>query len=161
MAPHPSPCSNRRRPVARAVLTAAAALSLCVANALAQQPPPTRKLPPAPAAQARIPAGTDSGTPGTSDTLPLGTPVPPSVSADRGDLRLRSAGARAAARKSKRPLESASAASAVAAGCAPGPAGNPNGEAVALPGSGFTGQSASPKTAASLDSRRPVGRVAC
>ncbi len=161
MAPLPSHRSNRRQSATRTVLAVAATLSLCLGNAMAQQPAPVRKLPPSPSVQARIPAGVDTGTPGTSDTLPLGTPVPPSVSADRGDLRLRSAGARAAARKAKSPLESASAASAVAAGCNPGPAGNPNGEAVALPGSGFTGQSASPKTAASLDRKRPVGRVAC
>ena len=144
--------------------TVGLAAMLMTGSALAQTPtgrkPPPR-LPPSPSEQARIPAGVDTGTPGTSDTLPLGTPVPPSVSADRGDLRLRSAAARSAARKNG-PVAAGTSASAARADCpSVGPSGNPNGEAVALPGSGFTGQSASPKTAAAAADKRPAVRVAC
>ena len=45
-----------------------------------------------------VPAGIDSGTSATSDSMPLGTPVPPVASADKSDQNLRSAAARAAAR---------------------------------------------------------------
>ena len=46
----------------------------------------------------RIPEGVDTGSPTTSNAMPLGTPVPPAASSDRIDSRTRSAAARAAAR---------------------------------------------------------------
>ena len=79
---------------------AAAALFVCIGVA-AQAPPrpkPPPRLPPSPSETARIPAGVDTGSPGSSDSVPLGTPVPPTLGADRGELRTRSAAARAAAR---------------------------------------------------------------
>jgi hypothetical protein len=60
------------------------------------------KVPPRPApnvsATTGLPSGIDTGTPATSDSMPLGTPVPPVASADRSDQNVRSAAARAAAR---------------------------------------------------------------
>ncbi|MDQ6684269.1 MAG: hypothetical protein M3Z16_04010, partial [Pseudomonadota bacterium] len=79
---------------------AAAAVFACVhvvAEAQTFVKPPPR-LTPNVSEQTRIPAGTDSATPATSDTVPLGTPVPPAGSVDRADQGTRSAAARAAAR---------------------------------------------------------------
>ncbi len=59
---------------------------------------PPRRLPPIGSQTSNIPAGVDSGTPATSDSMPLGTPVPPVAAADRNDQNKRSAAARAAAR---------------------------------------------------------------
>jgi hypothetical protein len=59
---------------------------------------PPRRLPPTGSQTSAIPAGVDSGTPATSDSMPLGTPVPPVGAADRNDQNKRSAAARAAAR---------------------------------------------------------------
>ena len=59
---------------------------------------PPRRLPPTGSQATNIPAGVNSGTPATSDSMPLGTPVPPAVAADRNDQNKRSAAARAAAR---------------------------------------------------------------
>ena len=78
-----------------------AVLSLVVsAGAMAQDAPrkPPPQLPPNPVESSRIPTGVDLGTPATSKGVPLGTPVPPSPGADRGELKTRSAAARAAAR---------------------------------------------------------------
>ena len=95
-------------PVLRTVLAAALiALGQGAAQAQAQAPapkgpPPVTKapprLPPNASETSRIPAGVDSGTSATSDTMPLGTPIPPSLGADRNELKTRSAAARAAAR---------------------------------------------------------------
>ena len=68
-----------------------------VASAQDKVKPPPR-LPPNASEAARIPAGVDTGTPATSDTQQLGTPVPPNLASDRGELKTRSAAARAAAR---------------------------------------------------------------
>ena len=59
---------------------------------------PPRRLPPNASESSRIPAGVDTGSPATSDAQQLGTPVPPNASADRTELKMRSAAARAAAR---------------------------------------------------------------
>ena len=59
---------------------------------------PPRRLPPTGSQSTDIPAGVDSGTPATSDSMPLGTPVPPAIAADRNDQNKRSSAARAAAR---------------------------------------------------------------
>jgi len=90
---------HRSFAVARGAL-AVAALFVCIGVG-AQTPPrpkPPPRLPPSPSETARIPAGVDTGAPGSSDSVPLGTPVPPTLGADRGELRTRSAAARAAAR---------------------------------------------------------------
>ena len=92
--------------VCRAALVAAL---LVLANAPAdaqgpatKPPPPVTKapprLPPNASQSAQIPAGVDTGSPGTSQAVPLGTPVPPVPGADRNELKTRSAAARAAAR---------------------------------------------------------------
>ena len=60
------------------------------------KPPP--RLPPNAAQTSRIPAGVDTGSSATSDSMQLGTPVPPSLGADTNEMRTRSAAARAAAR---------------------------------------------------------------
>ena len=88
---------------------ALAAVLLVLAPAVAEAqgaptkpPPPVTKapprLPPNASDTARIPAGVDTGSPGTSQSVPLGTPVPPVPGADRNELKTRSAAARAAAR---------------------------------------------------------------
>jgi hypothetical protein len=93
--------------VAFAATLAAALLALAPAVAQAQgaatkPPPPVTKapprLPPNASDTARIPAGVDTGSPGTSQSVPLVTPVAPVPCADRNELKTRSAAARAAAR---------------------------------------------------------------
>jgi hypothetical protein len=79
-----------------------------VATAQQTQKNPPRRLPPTGSQTSGIPAGVDSGTPATSDSMPLGTPVPPAAAADRNDQNKRSAAARAAAR----PASASSASSA-------------------------------------------------
>lgn len=90
-----------------ALCLAALATVLLVHAAFAQTsetkpPPPVTKapprLPPNAAESGRIPSGVDTGSPATSITLPLGTPVPPALGADRTEIKNRSAAARAAAR---------------------------------------------------------------
>ena len=91
---------SRRLRLARSI-TVAFLASVLVPWAAAQQPDrkqPPRRLPPTGSQTTGIPAGVDSGTPATSDSMPLGTPVPPAVAADRNDQNKRSAAARAAAR---------------------------------------------------------------
>ena len=89
----------RRLRLARSIAVAFLA-SVLVPWAAAQQTErkPPRRLPPTGSQTTGIPAGVDSGTPATSDSMPLGTPVPPAVAADRNDQNKRSAAARAAAR---------------------------------------------------------------
>jgi hypothetical protein len=94
--------------VVRHGVVAAVLLVLAQAAADAQTPvtkaPP--RLPPNASQTSRIPAGTDTGTPASSDTVELGTPVPPNLGGDRSEMRTRSAAARAAARP-KLPTSSA------------------------------------------------------
>nr|HET7858651.1 hypothetical protein [Caldimonas sp.] len=84
--------------VARAAF--AAAFSVLVAVAVEAQPvtkaPP--RLPANPTASGRIPAGVDTGSPASSDSQQLGTPVPPALGAESSEMRARGAAARAAAR---------------------------------------------------------------
>lgn len=93
-----TPVTRFRVPLVIAGACLAAAMHLPVE---AQETKPG-KVPPRPSpnvsATTGLPSGIDTGTPATSDSLPLGTPVPPVVSADRSDQNLRSAAARAAAR---------------------------------------------------------------
>lgn len=118
-------------PTLLAVLVALASIPLLVTTAVAQPasaaapaaPPPSRtkappRLPPAPADQSRIPAGIDTGTPATSDTVPLGTPVPPTAGVDQRVLREESAAARAAARRKAEPVPPAASSAASAASAA-------------------------------------------
>lgn len=78
-----------------------ALLAALQVTALAQSPKPGKVPPrvsPNVSATTGLPAGIDSGTSASSDSMPLGTPVPPVASADKSDQNLRSAAARAAAR---------------------------------------------------------------
>jgi hypothetical protein len=78
----------------------AAALFVFVSVAAEAQPvtkaPP--RLPPSPTQSGQIPAGVDTGSPQSSDSLQLGTPIPPSMGAESSEMRARGAAARAAAR---------------------------------------------------------------
>ncbi len=132
------------RPAAFRRVMFSTALLVVSAQAQAQiaaKPPP--RLPPNASDTSRIPAGVDSGSPATSDTLPLGTPVPPTPGADRGELKTRSAAARAAARP-KLATSGADCTRRVDGGNAPATAGKAT--PVALPQSGFTGSSTLPAT---------------
>jgi len=61
---------------------------------------PERRPPPTGAQLSEIPAGVDSGTPATSNSMQLGMPVPPSQqTGDQGVQNRNSAAGRAAARK--------------------------------------------------------------
>ena len=89
-----------RLPLARWAAPFAAALFV-LAHAPVDAQPVTKappRLPPNAAQTSRIPAGVDTGSPATSQTVPLGTPVPPALGADRNEIKTRSAAARAAAR---------------------------------------------------------------
>ena len=88
-----APSSRHRRAVAVASLLIALPL---VGAAQSTKPPP--RLPPTPSQTSQIPSGTDSGTPATSDSLPLGTPIMSQAYGDRSALKGGSAAARAAAR---------------------------------------------------------------
>lgn len=142
------------RSVASALVLAVAVLPLAAQAQVpkAKQPP---RLPPSASETSRIPAGVDTGSPVTSDALPLGTPVPPNASAGRKELTTRSAAARAAAR----PKGTASGADCTRriAPVAPGDIKAP----VAAPNTGMTGNPARPSTAAS--SAPPPGstRIDC
>jgi hypothetical protein len=77
----------------------AALLVLAHSGAAAQtksKSPP--RLQPPPSQTSQLPAGVDSGSPASSDTMQLGTPVPPGPGAERSELKANSAAARAAAR---------------------------------------------------------------
>ena len=130
-----------------ALRLAALATVLLGAAAAAQTPatkppPPVTKaaprLPPNASESSRIPAGVDTGSPATSENLPLGTPVPPVLGADRTEIRNRSAAARAAARPK---LAASSADCSRGAATAPG-----KGASAAAPRSGPTGAAASAPT---------------
>ena len=145
---------------------------------------PPRRLPPTGSQTSDIPAGVDTGSPTTSNAMPLGTPVPPAMVPDREDQNKRSA----AARLASRPLAPARTSSSVPAGpatlgvqtdsrdqtatlpSAQRPvatrssvtsrdcnAGVKVDAPVALPQSGFTGSSASPATASAV-ARGPSSR---
>lgn len=106
-----------------AALSIAACLAALPASLVAQtgtEKNPPRRLPPTGAQATDIPAGVDTGSPATSNQMPLGTPVPPALAPDRGDQNKRSAAARAAAR----PLPARTTPTTPASGdrVAPGPA---------------------------------------
>ena len=85
-----------RSPLRSWVSALVLAVPLAAAAQVQTKAPP--RLPPNASEAARIPSGVDTGSPVTSDALPLGTPVPPNASAGRTELTTRSAAARAAAR---------------------------------------------------------------
>ena len=145
------PAAFRRVMLSTALLVVAQA----AAAQTAAKPPP--RLPPNASETVRIPAGVDSGSPATTDNLPLGTPVPPTPGADRGELRTRSAAARAAAR----PKLTASSADCTRRVDAADAAANGKAAPVALPKSGFTGSSTSPSPAASTATGRNATRIDC
>ena len=68
-----------------------------IADAQTAKPKPPPRVSPNPADATRIPAGVDTGSPITSDSMQLGMPVPPSGSLERSNMK-GSAAARAAAR---------------------------------------------------------------
>ena len=89
-----------RRP---SILLAASGLALSlgiVFAATAQDAPrkPPPRLPPTAIDNNRVPAGVDTGSPVTSDAVPLGTPIQPATALERNQIRDRAAAARAAAR---------------------------------------------------------------
>jgi hypothetical protein len=105
---------NRSVSFRRAALSAALVVLAQVALAQTAKPPP--RLPPSPSEASRIPGGVDTGTPGGSDSLQLGTPVMSNATGQPSAFRGGSAAARAAARPKPtassadctRPLEPAS-----------------------------------------------------
>lgn len=138
-------------------LACALALAFSVPLAAVAQTPTTKappRLPPNASEQSRIPAGADTGSPVTSDALPLGTPVPPNASAGRKELTTRSAAARAAAR----PKGTASSADCTRR-IAPVAPGDIKGPAVGTPGS-RVGNPAGPSTSASSPPRGST-RIDC
>jgi len=90
----------------------------------------TLKVQPRPSATSTVPAGVDTGAPGSSNSVPLGTPTTPANDAERNDMRKASAAARAAARRRATPAAPEAAASAslgAAAEAARVPAAQSNG----------------------------------
>jgi len=135
--------------VARAAFVAAlfAFVSVAVEAQPVTKAPPRlpasrcRLRPPAnPTASGRIPAGVDTGSPASSDTLQLGTPVPPAMGAESSEMRARGAAARAAAR----PKPATSAPDCVRQGAVTGSAKGASAPAAAKAGS--TGASAAKAT---------------
>ena len=87
-----------------AAIVGLACLSLLAVAASPDAKKPERRVPPG-APLGEIPAGVDSGTPTTSNSMQLGMPVPPSQqSADQAEQNRRSS---AAARAAARPASSA------------------------------------------------------
>jgi len=86
-----------------AALVVLASLALAAGAADPGAKKPERRLPPTGSQSSDIPAGVDTGSPATSNSMQLGTPVPPAAAADRGDQNKRSAAARAAARPASAP----------------------------------------------------------
>jgi len=99
---------NRTSPTFRPAATAVALLLALPVWVHGQTSLPaskgTLKVQPRPSATSTVPAGVDAGTPGTSNSVPLGTPTTPANDAERNDLRKASAAARAAARRKGTPV---------------------------------------------------------
>jgi hypothetical protein len=95
-----SPTSLRFLLPRTAVAVALAGLALVAQAASRDAKKPERRPPPTGAQMSEIPAGVDSGTPATSNSMQLGMPVPPSQqTGDQGAQNRNSAAGRAAARK--------------------------------------------------------------
>jgi len=83
-----------------AAAVALAGLAVLAQAASPDAKKPERRPPPTGAQLSEIPAGVDSGTPATSNSMQLGMPVPPSQqTGDQGAQNRNSAAGRAAARK--------------------------------------------------------------
>jgi hypothetical protein len=83
----------------RRILVVASVLVVLPLEALAQTPPkPPPRLPPPVSQTSQIPGGVDTGTPGGSDSMQLGTPVMSNSTGERSGVKGGSAAARAAAR---------------------------------------------------------------
>jgi len=87
---------NRSVVFRRTALSTALVVLAGVAQAQTAKPPP--RLPPTPSQTSQIPGGVDTGTPGGSDSLQLGTPVMSNSTGEKSAIRGGSAAARAAAR---------------------------------------------------------------
>ena len=88
-----------------AAIVGLAGLSFLAAAASPDAKKPEKRVPPTGAQISEIPAGVDSGSPATSNSMQLGMPVPPSQqSADQAEQNRRSS---AAARSAARPASSA------------------------------------------------------
>ena len=129
---------NRSVAFRRAVLSAA--LAACVHSAPAQTAKPPPRLPPTPSQTSQIPGGVDTGTPGGSDSLQLGTPVMSNATGQRSALQGGSAAARAAARP--KPTASSADCTKAAAG-----ANDPNAPPPPLPKPGLAGKTSPPPPA--------------
>lgn len=114
------PVTASTRVIAAASLLIALAAATSATAQTTGKPPP--RLPGNTPETSRIPLGVDTGTPMSSKTLPLGTPVPPNATVDTGDQRTRSAAARAAARPKAVASDPSAAASASTSAAASGPA---------------------------------------
>jgi hypothetical protein len=128
---------NRSVAFRRAVLSAA--LAACVHSAPAQTAKPPPRLPPTPSQSSQIPGGVDTGTPGGSDSLQLGTPVMSNSTGERSAVRGGSAAARAAAR----PKPAASSADCTKPLVSPG---DPKAPPPPLPKPGLAGKTSPPPT---------------
>jgi hypothetical protein len=82
----------------RRVMLSAALVAIAQAAQAQTTPKPPPRLPPTASQTSQIPGGIDTGTPGGSDSLQLGTPVMSNATGERSALRGGSAAARAAAR---------------------------------------------------------------
>jgi hypothetical protein len=82
----------------RIVAGASLLVALPLAGVAQTTPKPPPRLPPNASQTSQIPGGVDSGTPGGSDSLQLGTPVMSNATGNGSALRGGSAAARAAAR---------------------------------------------------------------
>ena len=118
------------------------ALVLAHGGAAAQtKPKPPPRLQPTPSQTTQIPAGIDTGSPASSDTMQLGTPVPPGMGPEGKELKAHSAAARAAARP-KPGASSADCAQPAAKTAVPGDkAASAAGPRVWPPGAGASGAS--------------------
>ena len=126
---------NRSVAFRRAVLSAA--LAALAPSALAQAAKPPPRLPPTPSQTSQIPGGVDTGTPGGSDSLQLGTPVMSNSTGQPGAFKGGSAAARAAAR----PKPTASSADCTKPLVSPG---DPKAPPPPLPKPGLAGKTSPP-----------------
>ncbi len=111
----------------------------------------TPRITPIPTGSNAVPVGPDTHTPATSDSVPLGTPVNPANEAERQAIKNQSAAARMAARgKGASPAASGVGCSRTTLSNTRKTPGEQPSTAVTVPGSGFTGSSASPATGSQL-----------
>jgi hypothetical protein len=125
--------SARHAAALSALATAAAAMVFTAplaVQAQAEKPPlkGTPRPPSNPSPMSGIPSGTDTGTPGSSNSVPLGLSTTPANDAERAAMKKETAAARAAARPRARAASAPpAAASAPAGGAASAAAARPGG----------------------------------